>query len=173
MPPLQAAPAMRGPSGRPPNPMPGLQAPHQYPNPAARDRLYSRAEGKRSNVGYLRPGPAQALTVRATMYFLKRLAMVVPLLLVISLLAFVLVRVAPGGPFDRERAPASPEIDRALKARYHLDEPIHKQYLRFLSDLAHGDFRPTLKYRNPPLHHLIPQAFPVSMSFLRPALDFA
>ena len=46
------------------------------------------------------------------MYFLRRLLSLIPLLLVISFLAFVLVRLAPGGPFDRERKPASPEIER-------------------------------------------------------------
>jgi oligopeptide transport system permease protein len=46
------------------------------------------------------------------MYFLKRLIFSIPLLLVISALAFALVHLAPGGPFDRERAPASPEIKR-------------------------------------------------------------
>src|SRR5450432_1243558 len=66
------------------------------------------------------------------MYFLKRLVFAIPLLLVISALAFVLVRLAPGGPFDRERAPASPEIERNLQAKYHLDERIWKQYLRYL-----------------------------------------
>ena len=50
------------------------------------------------------------------MYFLKRVLMLVPLLLIISFLAFVLVHVAPGGPLDRERSPASPEIERAITA---------------------------------------------------------
>ena len=98
------------------------------------------------------------------MYFLKRLLMIFPLVLVISLLAFVLVRVAPGGPFDRERAPASPEIERQLKAKYHLDEPLWQQYLRYLGDLAHGDFGPSLKYRNHSVNDIIVQAFPVSLS---------
>ncbi len=40
------------------------------------------------------------------MYYLKRILALVPLLVVISFLSFVLVRVAPGGPFDKERAPA-------------------------------------------------------------------
>jgi len=57
------------------------------------------------------------------MYFIKRLLLLIPLLLVISFLAFVLVRLAPGGPFDRERRPASPEIERQIQAKYHLDEP--------------------------------------------------
>jgi len=98
------------------------------------------------------------------MYFIRRLAFAIPLLLVISFLAFVLVRVAPGGPFDRERAPASPEIERQLNAKYHLDESYAKQYLRFLGDLAHGDFGPSLKYRNHTVNDIIRQALPVSMT---------
>ena len=98
------------------------------------------------------------------MYFLKRLAFAVPLLLVISALAFVLVRLAPGGPFDRERAPASPEIERNLNAKYHLDEPVWKQYVRYLDDLAHGDFGPSLKYRNHTVNDIIAQGLPVSMT---------
>jgi oligopeptide transport system permease protein len=95
-------------------------------------------------------------------YFLKRLALALPLLLLISVLAFALVRVAPGGPFDRERKPASPEIERALLAKYHLDEPGWKQYLRFLGDLARGDFGLSLKYRDHTVNDIIRQAFPVS-----------
>ncbi len=97
------------------------------------------------------------------MYFLRRLAMLVPLLLVISCLAFMLVRAAPGGPFDRERKPASPEIERQINAKYHLDEPKWKQYLRRSSDLARGDFGPSLKYRNHTVNDIIAQALPVSM----------
>jgi oligopeptide transport system permease protein len=97
----------------------------------------------------------------------------VPLLLVISLLAFVLVRAAPGGPFDRERKPASPEIERAIKARYHLDELVWKQYARFLGDLTRGDFGPSLKYRNHTVNDIIAQALPVSMTLGALAFCFA
>ena len=62
------------------------------------------------------------------MYFLKRLAFLVPLLLVISALAFGLMKLAPGSPFDRDRVPATPDVERALKARYHYDEPVWKQW---------------------------------------------
>jgi oligopeptide transport system permease protein len=107
------------------------------------------------------------------MYFLKRLIFAIPLLLVISALAFVLVRLAPGGPFDRERAPASPEIERHLKARYHLDEPVWKQYFRYLGGLAHGDFGPSLKYRNHTVNDIIAQGLPVSMTLGSLAFCFA
>src|SRR5487761_2118288 len=107
------------------------------------------------------------------MYFLKRLAFAVPLLLVISALAFVLVRLAPGGPFDRERAPASPEIENNLKAKYHLDEPVWKQYRRYLGDLARGDFGVSLKYRNHSVNDIIAQGLPVSMTLGTLAFGFA
>ena len=107
------------------------------------------------------------------MYFLKRIIFAVPLLLVISALAFALVHLAPGGPFDRERAPASPEIERALKAKYHLDEPVWKQYFRYLGDLAHGDFGVSLKYRNHTVNDIIAQGLPVSMLLGALAFGFA
>jgi len=98
------------------------------------------------------------------MYFLKRLVALVPLLLVISFLCFALLRLTPGSPFDRERMPASPEIERQIAAKYHLDEPFWKQYARYLGDLLHGDLGPSLKYRNHTVNDLILQGLPVSMS---------
>jgi oligopeptide transport system permease protein len=112
-------------------------------------------------------------------YFVQRLALTVPLVLLISLLAFLLVRLAPGGPFDKERVPASPEIERALRAKYHLDEPLGHQYLRYVGlrferdaegrwrwaegGLLRGDFGPSLKYRNHTVNDIIAQALPVSL----------
>jgi len=97
------------------------------------------------------------------MYFIRRLLFAIPLLLVISALAFFLVHVAPGGPFDRERRPASPEIERSLRAKYHLDEPIWKQYGRYLGGLVRGDFGASLKYRDHSVSDIIVQGLPVSM----------
>jgi oligopeptide transport system permease protein len=107
------------------------------------------------------------------MYFLRRILFAIPLLLVISALAFVLVHLAPGGPFDSDRKPASPEIERNLKAKYHLDEPIWKQYGRYLGDLLHGDFGVSLKYRNHSVNDIIAQGLPVSMLLGGLAFAFA
>jgi oligopeptide transport system permease protein len=98
------------------------------------------------------------------MYFLRRIAFSIPLLLLISALAFMLVHLVPGGPFDSDRKPASPEIERNLKAEYHLDEPVWKQYLRYLNNLCHGDFGVSLKYRNHSINDIIAQGLPVSMT---------
>jgi oligopeptide transport system permease protein len=98
------------------------------------------------------------------MYFIKRILFLVPLLLLVSFLAFVLVHAMPGGPFDRERAPASPEIEHRLLAKYHLDEPVLKQYVRYLNGLLHGDFGPSMKYRNHSVTDIIEAGLPVSLS---------
>jgi oligopeptide transport system permease protein len=107
------------------------------------------------------------------MYFLRRILFAIPLLLVISMLAFVLVHLAPGGPFDTERKPASPEIERNIRAKYHLDEPVWKQYGRYLGDLAHGDFGISLKYRNHTVNDIIAQGLPVSLVLGGLAFSFA
>ena len=107
------------------------------------------------------------------MYYLKRLLGMVPLLVIISFLAFFLVRLAPGGPFDRERIPASAEVERQLKARYHLDEPLWKQYGRYLGNLLQGDFGPSLKQQNHTVNEIIAQALPVSLTLGVCAFCFA
>ena len=107
------------------------------------------------------------------MYYLKRVLGMIPLLLIISMLAFVLVRLAPGGPFDQERVPVSPEVEKQLKARYHLDEPIWKQYLRYLGDIVQGDLGPSLKQKNHSVNDIIAQALPVSLTLGVSAFLFA
>lgn len=107
------------------------------------------------------------------MYFVRRILFAIPLLLLISALAFALVHLAPGGPFDRARAPASPEIERHIQAKYHLDEPVWKQYARYLGDLAHGDFGVSLKYRDHTVNDIIAQGLPVSMTLGGLAFCFA
>ena len=118
------------------------------------------------------------------MYFLKRILFAIPLLLVIATLAFLLVRVMPGGPFDRERAPASPEIERNLQAAYHLNEPLWKQYLRYFGLVwekgsdgrwhhAPASFNVSYKYRSHSVSDIIGQSLPVSMSLGALAVCFA
>jgi oligopeptide transport system permease protein len=106
------------------------------------------------------------------MYFLKRILFFIPLLLVISFLAFMLVRLLPGGPFDGEKK-FSPEIERNLRTKYHLDESKTQQYLRFLGDLLHGDFGVSTKYRNHTVADIIAQGLPVSLSLGLSAFCFA
>ena len=58
-----------------------------------------------------------------------RLLGLIPTLLVLITIAFFLIRMAPGGPFDGEKV-LPPEIRANLDANYHLDEPLLQQYFR-------------------------------------------
>lgn len=96
---------------------------------------------------------------------LVRRLLAIPLLVwIVATLAFFLMRAAPGGPFDRERAPASREVEAALQARYHLDESLGRQYLRFLAGLVQGDLGPSFKYRHHTVNDILAQALPVSLT---------
>lgn len=106
-------------------------------------------------------------------YALRRILWMPPLLLLISALAFALVRLAPGGPFDRERVTVSPEIERALAERYHLDEPLWRQYGRFLVGAVRGDFGPSLKYRSHTVSEILVEGLPVSAALGVSAFVFA
>jgi oligopeptide transport system permease protein len=105
-------------------------------------------------------------------YIAKRLLFMVPLLLLISAFAFVIVRVAPGGPFDKERK-LPIEIERNIKAKYHLDWPMWRQYAAYLGDLVRGDLGLSLKYRNRTVNEIVAQALPVSIALGSLAFFFA
>ena len=96
-------------------------------------------------------------------YFLRRLLTAIPTLLVIATLAFMLLHLTPGGPFDSDRL-LVPQIQHSIEARYHLDEPVWRQFLRYLHDLAHGDLGPSYQYRNTSVNELIAQGLPVDVA---------
>ncbi len=95
-------------------------------------------------------------------YTLKRLLGAIPTLLILLTLAFFMMRLAPGGPFDSEKS-LPPEIQANLDRKYHLDEPLLQQYGRYLWDLLHGDFGPSFQYKDYSVNELIATGFPVSM----------
>jgi oligopeptide transport system permease protein len=96
-------------------------------------------------------------------YVLRRLLIAVPTLLVIATLAFVLLHATPGGPFDSDRL-LEPHIQHSIEARYHLDEPVWRQFVRYLHDLARGDLGPSFQYRNTSVNELIAQGLPVDVA---------
>ena len=75
-------------------------------------------------------------------YALRRLLGAIPTLFILLTLAFVMMRAAPGGPFDADRE-LPPQVRANLEAKYHLDEPLLQQYGRYLWDVAHFDFGPS------------------------------
>jgi oligopeptide transport system permease protein len=96
-------------------------------------------------------------------YLGRRLLFAIPTLAVIATLAFGLLHATPGGPFDTaKRMP--PEIKQSIESRYHLDEPLWRQYVRYMGNLAQGDLGPSFQYRNTSVNELIRQGLPVDVT---------
>jgi oligopeptide transport system permease protein len=95
-------------------------------------------------------------------YTLLRILGAIPTLLLVIALAFMMVHAAPGGPFDAERR-LPPEVEANIAAAYHLDEPLPRQFLRYLGGLVQGDLGPSYRYRDYSVSELIGSAFPLSL----------
>jgi oligopeptide transport system permease protein len=90
-----------------------------------------------------------------------RVLQAVPVILAVITVTFFLVRAAPGGPFDTEKA-VSQQVKAALEARYRLDLPMHEQYLSYLGDLFKGDMGPSFYYPGRSVNDLIFQGLPIT-----------
>ena len=80
----------------------------------------------------------------------------------VATITFMLMHSVPGGPFDTEKK-FPPEILANIKAKYHLDQPLWRQYQFYMSDLARLKFGPSFKYRNRQVEDILLTTFPVSM----------
>ena len=97
-----------------------------------------------------------------TRLILRRLMTAIPTLLAIIILSFILMRIAPGGPFDGER-PLAPETRAALETAYGLDKSLPEQILQYLGNILTGDFGPSLVYRDFTVTELVAQSLPISL----------
>ncbi|MEM9333255.1 MAG: ABC transporter permease subunit [Pseudomonadota bacterium] len=95
-------------------------------------------------------------------YTLGRLLGAIPTVLLVIVLAFALVRSAPGGPFDAERV-VPPATEAQLRAYYNLDAPLPEQFFDYLAGLLRGDFGPSFRYTDQTVSELIASSFPISM----------
>lgn len=97
-----------------------------------------------------------------TRWLLRRIAGLVPTMFVVVTVAWLLMKAAPGGPFDQERQ-LPPEILANLEAKYHHDWPLWKQYLHYVGNVLQGDLGPTYRYVDRSVNDVIADALPVSL----------
>ena len=92
---------------------------------------------------------------------LKRLLESIPVLWAIVTITFFLIRLAPGGPFDREKE-MPPEIQERIEAHYNMDVSLPQQYFDYFGGLIQGDLGPsfTSEYS---VNERIAGSFPVSI----------
>ena len=105
-------------------------------------------------------------------FILQRLLHGLAVIWFVATLTFILLRLAPGGPFDSERK-LPPEVLANIEAKYHLDEPLSKQYLRYLAGIIHLDLGPSYKYLDRGVKEIILDTLPTSALLGLLALVFA
>lgn len=119
-------------------------------------------------------------------YFLRRLAIIVPTLLGVTVVVFVIINMAPGGPIEQKLQQmrfgsgtatesttkggrgatqgVSNEVMEALKKQYGFDKPLHMRYLLWLKNIATLNFGESFTYEEPVIE-VITSKFPVSLQF--------
>jgi microcin C transport system permease protein len=120
-------------------------------------------------------------------YFLRRLAILIPTLIGVTIVVFAIINMAPGGPIeqriqqmrfsggDGSGAPAnssnlgstqgvSNEIMEALKKQYGFDKPVHERYFLWIKNIATLNFGDSFTYEEPVLDVIVSK-FPVSLQF--------
>jgi peptide/nickel transport system permease protein len=106
-------------------------------------------------------------------FIVRRLMLLVPILLGLSLLVFLWIRALPAGPAQSllgERA--TPETIRQIEEQYGLNEPIHVQYWSYLKTVGRGDLGTTIRTRRPVTDEL-KERFPATIELTFAALLFA
>ncbi|AOV97166.1 oligopeptide transporter permease [Edwardsiella hoshinae] len=94
-------------------------------------------------------------------FIFRRFLEAIPTLFILVTISFFMMRLAPGSPFTGERT-LPPEVMANIEAKYHLNDPMWKQYGHYLLQLSKGDFGPSFKYKDYSVNDLLAASFPVS-----------
>ena len=94
-------------------------------------------------------------------YIARRIFWVIPVVFVVSSVTFMLMHAIPGGPFSEEKA-LPPAILKNLEAKYHLDDPLWKQYTDYMWGFFRFDFGPSITYESRTVNDIIASQWPVT-----------
>src|SRR5918997_4675118 len=96
-------------------------------------------------------------------FIVRRIAWTIPVLLLVILMTFFMMKLIKGNPFRTTDRAVPPQIQANLERKYNLDEPWYLQYLYYVKGVATFDFGPSLVQRNRDVNDVIHEHFPVSM----------
>jgi len=106
-------------------------------------------------------------------YLLRRLLLAIPTIAIVYTVAFLLVHATPGGPWDNAEKPLAPQVIENIRIKYHLNDPLWKQYLLYLNDALHGSLGPSYVNTARDVSEIIADFFPVSIQLGAVAMLFA
>jgi len=106
-------------------------------------------------------------------YTLRRLVLLIPVFLAVSVIIFAIIHLIPGDPVDSlMKVGSGPEQRAIITARYGLDRPLYEQYFIWLGKLLSGDLGTAIVAKRPVLD-LVLQALPHSLTLSGLALLFS
>ena len=105
-------------------------------------------------------------------YAFRRVLSAIPIALIAVTVCFFILRLAPGGPFDGERA-LPPTVLANLRAHYNLDQPLVMQYFIYIGRLFQGDLGPSMVIDGFNVSDLIRIGFPFTLTMALTAFVIA
>ena len=106
-------------------------------------------------------------------FIIRRIVWTIPVLLLVILMTFLMMKLIKGNPFQVTDRPVPESIQRNLDRKFHLDKPWWVQYLYYVRDTARLDLGPSLVQRNQDVNDVIKEHFPTSIKLGLMAMIFA
>ena len=106
-------------------------------------------------------------------FALRRIVWTVPVILLVILLTFLLMRQIEGNPFRQSERAVPESIQRNLERKYGLDRPWYVQYAKYVQGVFTWDLGPSLVLRNRTVNDIVEEHFPVSLELGALAMVFA
>ncbi|ABU58872.1 ABC transporter permease [Roseiflexus castenholzii] len=97
-------------------------------------------------------------------YVVQRLAGLAFVFILVSIVAFLLMHATPGGPFDEPNMPLPPAAKENILRKYGLDQPLHIQYIRYMTNALRGDFGYSFSSPTETVAQVIGRTWPISIT---------
>jgi oligopeptide transport system permease protein len=106
-------------------------------------------------------------------FIIRRIFWTIPVLLLVILMTFFMMKLIKGNPFQVTERPVPPAIQANLDRKFHLDKPWWEQYLFYVRDVATFNLGPSLVQRNQDVNDVVKEHLPVSIKLGLMAIGFA
>ena len=106
-------------------------------------------------------------------FIVRRVLWTIPVILVVILITFVMMRMIEGNPFRRTERAVPTSVQENLERKFHLDKPWYMQYLYYVKGVFTWDLGPSLTLRNQTVNDIVASRFPVSIELGILAMLFA
>jgi oligopeptide transport system permease protein len=106
-------------------------------------------------------------------FILRRILWTIPVILLVILMTFTMMKLIKGNPFRTTDRPVPPAIQANLDRQFNLDKPWYLQYAYYVKDVFTFDLGPSLIQRNRDVNDVIKATFPVSLKLGGMAMLFA